>query len=356
MLGEFWRNLAILNHTTRIIQLLHAAFLMSNPSDTSIGVLTGRDLILTGMGGIGGVFTIAETLKIPLIQAYVFPFTPTSEFPAPLVPSLPFGSLLNKLSFHIARQMFWQTSKISDNLTRQILGIPKASFWGPYASLNRRKVPALYGYSQHVLPRPHDWPEHHQLTGYWYLDTAKDWMPPSDLMDFLNAGQAPIYIGFGSMGSRNPEEVARLAIDALVRSGQRGVLASGWGGLKPSELPESIYLLDSLPHSWLFPRMAAVVHHGGAGTSAAGLRAGIPSIIIPFMGDQPFWARRIYDLGVGTKPIPRKQITTQRLADAITEAVSSDAIRQNAKNLGEKIRAEDSIANVVNVVRRYISA
>lgn len=312
--------------------------------------LEGSDLILTGMGGIGGVFTLAEALQIPLMQAYVFPFTPTSEFPAPLVPRLPLGGLVNRLSFHITRQMFWQTSKISDRLTRQMLGIGKGSFWGPYASLNRRRVPALYGYSQHVLPRPHDWPEHHHVTGYWFLDASPGWTPPSDLVDFLSTGEPPVYIGFGSMGNRNPEEVGAIALEALQRSGQRGILASGWGGIKASNLPDTVQLIESIPHTWLFPRMAAVVHHGGAGTTAAGLRAGIPAIIIPFMGDQPFWGQRVADLHVGTLPIPRKKLTGQRLAEAITQAVSDAALRQQARELGNKIRAEDGIANVVSVV------
>lgn len=316
--------------------------------------LEGSDLILTGMGGIGGVFTLAETLHIPLIQAYVFPFTPTGEFPAPLVPRLPFGGLLNRLSFHITRQMFWQTSKISDRLTRQILGIGKGSFWGPYASLSRRQVPALYGYSRHVLPRPRDWAEHHQVTGYWFLDAPHNWTPPADLVEFLGAGEPPVYIGFGSMGSRNPEEAAAIAVDALARSGQRGVLASGWGGLKPADLPKSVHLIQSIPHSWLFPQMAAVVHHGGAGTTAAGLRAGIPSILIPFMGDQPFWGRRVADLGVGTKPIPRKQLTSQRLANAITEAVTDSAMRHRAKEMGQKIQVENGLANTITLINAYL--
>lgn len=315
-------------------------------------LLEGSDLIVTGMGVLG-VFPIAESLKIPIIQAYLFPFTPTQEFPAPLVPKLPFGSLLNRLSFHITRQMFWQSSKAGDAAARQILGLPGGSFWGPYSALERRQVPVMYGYSRHVLPRPHDWPEHNQVTGYWFLDAPDSWTPPSDLADFLQAGEPPIYIGFGSMGSRNPEEAGAIALEALERSGQRGVLAAGWGGLKAADLPKTVHLITSLPHSWLFPRMAAVAHHGGVGTTAAGLRAGIPSIIIPFMGDQPFWGRRLADLGVGTKPIPRKQLTGKRLADAITEAISDSAMRQRAKDLAQKIRDEDGLAQAVAFVDRF---
>lgn len=317
-------------------------------------LLEGSDLIMTGMSGMGGVFSYAERYKIPVIQAYVFPFTPTRAFPSPLVPRLPFGKALNRLSFHVTRQMFWQNTKLIDNLVRQTLHMSKRGFWGPFKSLNTNQVPALYGYSPHVLPRPNDWEDHHFVTGYWFLDAADEWTPPSDLMDFLEAGEAPVYIGFGSMGSRNPEEAGRIALEGLERSGQRGVLASGWGGIKPTDLPKSVHLISSIPHTWLFPRMAAVVHHGGAGTTAAGLRAGVPSVIVPFMGDQPFWAKRVVDLGVGPASIPRKKLTGALLGEAITEAMTNTSMRRKAVDLGEKLRAEDGVGEVVRFIDKYV--
>jgi len=317
-------------------------------------LLEGSDLIVSGMAGLTGVFTIADMLKIPVIETHVFPFTPTSEFPSPLVPKLPFGRALNRLSFHATRQLFWQSFKVTDAATRKMLGLTKAPFWGPYRSLGQRKVPVLYGYSQYVLPRPTDWGEHHLVTGYWFLDEPTGWTPSSDLVAFLEAGERPVYIGFGSMGSRNPEEAGEIALEALALSGQRGVLASGWGGLNAAHLPEHVHLISSIPHSWLFERMAAVVHHGGAGTTAAGLRAGVPSILVPFMGDQPFWGKRVADVGVGPQPIPRKQLTGKRLAQAITEAVSNTAMRQKANELGQKIRSEDGIDNAVAFIERFV--
>ncbi len=252
-------------------------------------ILRGSDLIIAGMSGLAGVFSVAEGLGIPVIQTHVFPFTPTREFPSPLVPKLPFGRALNRLSFQAMRQLFWQTFKAGDSAARQQLGLKRASFWRPFRSLTRSRVPVLYGYSPHVLPRPSDWADYQEVTGYWFLDAANDWTPPADLVKFLAAGPPPVYIGFGSMGSRNPEAAGRLAVEALARSGQRGVLAAGWSGLQVAELPATVHLISSVPHSWRFPRMAAVVHHGGAGTTA-GLRAGIPSVLAPFMGDQAFGA------------------------------------------------------------------
>jgi sterol 3beta-glucosyltransferase len=158
------------------------------------------------------------------------------------------------------------------------------------------------------------------------------------------------YIGFGSMGSRNPLETADLVLAALDRSGQRGILVSGWGGLSQANLPATVHMVESVPHSWLFPRVSAVVHHGGAGTTAAGLRAGVPSIVIPFFGDQLFWGQRVEKLGVGTAPIPRKKLTVDNLARAIDRAVTDLVMRQQAANLAAKIQAEDGIAIAVSVI------
>jgi sterol 3beta-glucosyltransferase len=311
-------------------------------------------LILAGLGGLGGAFTIADRLHIPIIQAYVYPLTPTGEFPSPLVPKLRFGRALNQLSFLATRQVFWQSTKAGDLATRRLLGMEKGSFWGPYRSLAKRKEPVLYGYSQYVLSPPQDWPENHQVTGYWFQDTPADWNPPDDLLSFLENGDPPVYIGFGSMNSRSSEAAGEIVVEALQRSGQRGVMASGWGGLKFDHLPTNVHLISSIPHSWLFERMAAVVHHGGAGTTAEGLRAGVPSIIVPFFGDQPFWGQRVYDLGVGPAPIPRKKLTGDRLAEAISEAVTNQVIRRQANELGQQIRNENGIKNAVTIVERSI--
>lgn len=315
-------------------------------------LLQGSDLIVAGMAGLG-LYGVADRHRIPIIQAFVVPFTPTVEFATPLVPKLPVGGVFNRLSFHLTHQMFWQSSKAMDTELRQIAGLPKGSFWGPFAEQRRRRTLTLYGYSRHVLPRPRDWAEHQHVTSYWFLDAPDGWTPPADLVGFLNAGAPPVYIGFGSMGSRNPQEAGQIALEALARSGQRGVLAAGWGGLQAADVPDTVHLVSSLPHSWLFPRMAAVVHHGGAGTTAAGLRAGVPSIIVPFMGDQPFWGERVRALGVGTAPIPRKQLTADKLAQAIAAAVSDREMRQRSSALGEQIRDEDGIGQAVRLIEQH---
>jgi sterol 3beta-glucosyltransferase len=306
------------------------------------------------VGGLFVAFALAEKLKIPLLQAYVFPFTPTREFPAALMPNAVnhFGGAVNRLSHQLFRQMMWQGARGADQLMRQnVLNLPTLPLFGPYHHPHFQQLPTLYGFSPSVISQPADW-HNAKVTGYWFLDAASDWTPPQALIDFLDKGSPPIYIGFGSMGSRKPEETANLVLQALGQTRQRAILLSGWGGMHPETLPDSVYLVDSVPHAWLLPKVAAVVHHGGAGTTAAGLRAGVPSVVIPFFGDQPFWGERVAELGVGPRPIPRKQLSVERLANAIQTVVTNQDMRQRAMTLGKKIQAEKGIANAAAVINQ----
>lgn len=318
----------------------------------SIAASQHMELLIVGVGGLFLSLALAEKFKLPLLQAYVFPFTPTTVFPAVLFPQFisKLGGYVNRLSHDLFRQIMWQGSRRGDGLARkEVLDLPTAPFWGVYNSKHFQGYPILYGISPSVISKPFDWRNTH-ITGYWFLDEAPDWTPPAALLDFLQNGSPPVYIGFGSMRSRNPEETADIVLQAIALTGQRAILQSGWGGLSKSDLPNTVLMVDSIPHSWLFPRMAALVHHGGAGTTAAGLRAGVPSILIPFFGDQPFWGQRVAELGVGPNPIPRKQLTAQRLAEAISTAITDGSMRQRAACLGAKIQAEDGIGNAVAIV------
>jgi len=314
----------------------------------------GMDLLIAGVGGLYLALSFAEKLKIPLLPAFVFPFTPTRTFPGVLFPQSlnRWGGTVNWLSHQALRQIIWQGSRSGDRAARQqVLDLPPSPFFGPHQAPSLHRLPTLYGFSPSVLPKPSDW-QNTDVTGYWFLDAASDWTPPNDLVDFLEAGSPPIYIGFGSMGNRDPEETAELVLQALEKTGQRAILLAGWSGMQKEKMPDNAFLIKSVPHAWLFPRVAAVVHHGGAGTTAAGLRAGVPTIIIPFFGDQGFWGQRVADLGVGTAPIPRKQLTAERLAQAIQTVVSDRTMQQQAANLGEKIRSEDGVANAIAIIQR----
>ena len=324
-------------------------------AEDSLVACQGTDLLITGIGSRFIGLALAEKLHLPLLQTYLVPFTPTKSFPSVLVPSnMPnLGGAFNRITHQLAQQMMWQGSRSSDTLARkQVLGLPPASLFGPKPVASTQALPTLYGFSPSVIPPPSDWSSDHQVTGFWFLDSSDGWTPPQDLMNFLEAGSPPVYIGFGSMTTRKPEETTDLVIKALKQTNQRAILASGWGGLQKTDLPASVFMIDSIPHSWLFSRVAAVVHHGGPGTTAAGVRAGVPSIVIPFFADQPYWGQRVADLGVGPDPIPRQKLTSERLAQAIQNATTDKAMRQRAVDLGLKIQTEDGIARAVEVIQQ----
>jgi UDP:flavonoid glycosyltransferase YjiC (YdhE family) len=299
--------------------------------------------------------SMAAKLGVPYIEADVKPIVPTREFPMTVLPPLPLGGSFNRLSHLLFEKAMWQMQRTSINTLRtQRLGLPPEPLLGYHGRLRGSLRLRLCGASPHVLPRPAGWPEHVHMTGYWTLPDDPAYEPPAALVAFLESGPPPVYVGFGSMPSADPAAVTGLIVRALELAGQRGVLYAGWGGMSRAVLPDSVLMIDSVPHSWLFPRMAAVVHHGGAGTTAAGLRAGVPTIVLPQMGDQAFWGRRVHLLGAGPAPIPRQKLTAGRLAEAIRAAVSNAEIKHNAAALGEALRAEDGVGKAVEIITGLI--
>jgi sterol 3beta-glucosyltransferase len=216
-----------------------------------------------------------------------------------------------------------------------------------------RPMPVLLGYSAHVFPRPADFPAQASVAGFWFLDQPADWSPSPELLAFLEAGPPPAYIGFGSMAGRNPERLTRAALEAVAAAGCRAVLATGWGGLTAAEAPAHVHFLEAVPHNGLFPQGAAVVHPGGAGTTGAGLRAGRTTVVCPLVGDQPFWGRRVAALGAGPAPLSKSTLTAERLAEAISTAVTDSAMRQRAEALGQRIRAEDGVARAIGYIHAH---
>jgi UDP:flavonoid glycosyltransferase YjiC (YdhE family) len=355
--GKEWREVSekgnLIVITSQLIK--HALRSAIEWLEDGLTACKGMDLLISGSVGLSIGIALAEKYHLPLFQAHLIPITPTKTFPSLVIPqTLPnLGGAFNLISHQFTQQIMIRASRPMLNQARQkVLGLPRASLFDLTPACLSKGFPMLYGFSPSVIPAPADWSAENHVTGYWFLDSADDWTPPSALLDFLQDGSPPVYIGFGSMSSRNPQETADLVINAIKKTNQRTLLFSGWGGLHKENLPASMFMIDSTPHDWLFPRVAAVVHHGGAGTTAAGLRAGVPSIVIPFLIDQPFWGQRVYDLGVGPAPIPRRKLTVDRLAQAIHEAVTNTTMRQRAGALGAKIQAEDGIANAVEVVQR----
>ncbi|TAK11162.1 MAG: glycosyltransferase [Anaerolineae bacterium] len=320
----------------------------------TLAACQGTDaIIFTALGA--AAFDIGESMKIPVIGAGLQPITPTRAYPPMLMPvDFNPGNIGNLIGHHAMLNLFYRPVAGHIRAWRKELGLKPHGLRGPFRRVFREKIPILYGYSPSVLPQPPDWPDWHRVTGYWFLDEVKGWQPPAELESFLAAGPPPVYVGFGSMSPRDPAMAADIIIEALEITGQRGILLSGWAGLGRSNLPESIYRLDAAPHDWLFPKMAAVVHHGGAGTTAAGLRAGVPTVTTPFFSDQPFWGLRVRDLGVGPAPVPQKRMTAKRLAAAIRRAVTDPSMKTKAGALGAAIRQEDGIATAVSFIRTYL--
>lgn len=311
--------------------------------------------------GMQNAFLMAQELGIPSIMASPFPFAATGEYPAILLYGKMrwkglLGRILNRSSHALLGQLFWMLGYGAAKEFWKRQGkphIPKLT--PPSRSRAARTMLALMGYSQHVLPRPRDWSENIALTGYWMLPEEADWMPPADLVQFLDDGEAPVYVGFGSIkDAATFKATLEIVVQALEQLGRRAVIALGWSSLSEgASIPKSVYLLGSAPHSWLFPRMAAVVHHGGAGTTAAGLLAGKPTVIIPHTADQPAWGLRVWELGVGGKPIPKKKLTASALETSLREALQPKVVAK-ASEIGEKLRAENGVQNAVQIISKVL--
>ena len=297
---------------------------------------------------LGIASAIAEVRRLKLVHLANQPQIRTRAVPIATMPALPawvpFSRIYNLLSYDLSHLLRWFS------YLRGLNSLRKASL--DLAPLSPRsyldlldRTPSITLVSPHVIPRPVDWQGHHRLTGYLFYDPP--WRPPPGLEEFIANGDKPLYVGFGSMHDRNPLETTRLILNALDRTHQRAVLYKGWAGLGGVALPDTVHLLDYAPHSWLFPHMVAVVHHAGAGTSAAALRAGVPSVPVPHSGDQPFWARRLYQIGAGTRPLPRNQLTARRLAERIATAVRDPQLRTKAANLAASLSAEDGAGATV---------
>ncbi|MBL4804712.1 MAG: glycosyltransferase family 1 protein [Alphaproteobacteria bacterium] len=297
---------------------------------------------------------VAEKLGIGCALVTPIPMmVPTKDFRFPIFPDLPLGDWYNRSTYHAIQFMINNVWKGYIKDFREALDMPPVKNFKFIKNSDGSDIPILHAHSEAVVPRPEDWPETAQVSGYLFLDEEQEWTPPQDLVDFLEAGPPPVYVGFGSMAGRDPERFAKIVVDALQEANLRGVIATGWGGLQADDLPETIFKIDQAPHDWLFPKMSAVVHHGGAGTTAAGLRAGKPTIIVPFFADQPFWGNRVHEMGAGPKPLMQKKLTAGKLADAMREATSNQAMIDTAAEIGCKIRAEDGIARAVDLIEEY---
>ena len=287
---------------------------------------------------------MAERLGIPAILASPLPgFTPTAAFPSPLLPVSSLGPL-NRAS-HLL--MIRSGEVLFGRMLREWRG----SVLGLAGRRARPAAATLYAYSRHVLPAPPDWGDDVLVSGYWFLDDAEDWPVPEALASFLAAGEPPIYVGFGSMPGLDPRRLAQMVIEGLTHAGKRGLLATGGGALAPEDVPEHVHVFTGAPHDKLFRLVGAALHHGGAGTTGASLRAGLPTITCPFFGDQPFWGRRVATLGIGPPPLDRRTLDVPTLAAAF-RATDNPLMRKPAQMLGQSIREEDGVTAAADFIHR----
>jgi UDP:flavonoid glycosyltransferase YjiC (YdhE family) len=302
-------------------------------------------------------YNVAEKLGVPCADLQFFPVTPTHEFPTFLLgDGSSRGALLDRTGWWSTDQMIWHMMQRPgvNRQRREVLGLPPLRT-NARALQDRQGMPLYYAYSPLVLPRPADWHPRIQVTGYLPTHAPAGWEPPADLVRFLEEGEPPVSFGLGSIPVANPSRLVDAYLAALDRTGRRGLLIGGWTRLgQDHDLPDHVLRIDSAPYDWLFPRLAAAVHHGGAGTTAASLRAGIPSIITPVAADQHAWGRRVADLGVGPEPIRIKKLDADRLTAAIARATTDDGLRERAAELGTRLRQEDGIGRTAELFTQYL--
>ncbi len=305
---------------------------------------TDVDLMTGGVGGMVVGLGVADKLRLPFAPSHLQPIgVATGRYPGVLLPHAPrLGGpgwwLSHRLSALMLSLPFRSAVK---SVRHDVLGLT-----GRSRAIDGQ--PVLFGFSRHVVPVPRA-PGRH-VTGYWTLPAESDWQPPPGLGAFL-AGDGPmISIGFGSMASGDTRAATATILGTIRDVGVRAVLLTGWGGLDGQTDQDDVFVTPAVPHDWLFPRMAANVHHGGAGTTGAGLAAGVPSVVVPFGVDQPFWGSRVQALGVGPAPIPRQALTRERLAGAIRRALDDEGMRTRAARLGARLRSEDGVAEAVRVI------
>jgi sterol 3beta-glucosyltransferase len=317
----------------------------------------GADLIVYHPGAAMGYFA-AKHLGIPSILASPFPMSMTADFPSLVLYNAPrLGRAFNKLSHRIFEIAMWQASRSPlQRFWNEKFGKTGEGLSNPYKKIRQTNELVLVSNSNAIFPRPKDWLPNIHSDGYWFLDEPVSWVPPPELEMFINAGSPPVYVGFGSMSNTKTAKQTTLTVfGALLKAGKRGVVASGWGGMsKEVDVPNNVFLLDAAPHSWLFPRMSAIVHHGGAGTTAESLRSGVPTVVVPHALDQFAWGLRVFELGVGPEHIPKKKLTVASLAAAI-KACDSQKMCSNAQKVASAMQSEGGAKAAALKVHEYLN-
>jgi sterol 3beta-glucosyltransferase len=316
--------------------------------DCALETCRGTDSIVYGLTTLPGA-SIAEALGVPGVQAFSTLVTPTRSVPSMLSPRDISRGRYNLASHVVTEQVLWQPFRPLLNGWRAHIGLGPVPLSGPLRDADRRRVPLLYGFSPVVIPKPSDWGEWIEVTGYWFLPEP-EWRASAALESFLASGPKPVCVDLSSVTGKvlpvDPKLLARAIVDGIVRAGRRALVLRGWSRLDPGVDQDAlVHVDDYVPHEWLFPRVSIVLHAAGPGTLGAALRAGVPSITVPVMTDQPFWARRAARMGVAPPPLALKSLTPAQVTEAVHAA---EAARARAETLGELIAREDGVARAVD--------
>ncbi|KAL4885393.1 hypothetical protein BJY04DRAFT_134029 [Aspergillus karnatakaensis] len=293
----------------------------------------------------------AEKLGVPLCMMFTMPWSATQAFPHPLanIQSQNAGpSVANFASYAIVEIMMWEgLGDLINRFRKRELGLDPLDAIRAPSMAHKLRIPYTYLWSPALLEKPLDWGSNIDVVGFSMLPGATSYTPPDDLKKFLDAGPPPVYIGFGSIVVDNAKKLTEIVFEAVKATGQRAVVSKGWGniGADQADTPE-IMMIDKCPHDWLFQHVSCVVHHGGAGTTAAGLALGKPTVIVPFFGDQTFWGSIVARAGAGPEPIPYKRLTSEKLAAGIKKALEKETLKK-AGEIGEKMREEEGVGNAV---------
>jgi UDP:flavonoid glycosyltransferase YjiC (YdhE family) len=329
---------------------LFVDYIDSMSQDLVAAAERGADVVLLNAVSVFTGYHVAEGLGIPSAGVFPAPVHPTGDLPVislglPRLPA-PINRAVGRSVLRAGAASFGRTTKA----LRARLGLPPMRASALWRRMAADEWPVFHGFSNAVVPRPVDWPRALRVSGYWWPSTAPGWQPDPELQRFLDAGPAPVYVGLGSRDPGDPARVAAIVRDALRRAGLRGVVQAGWAGLSLHD--DDIITIDETPHEWLFPRMAAVAHHCGAGTTAAGLRAGVPTVGLPVLADQPFWASRLVALGASPASIPFGRLSVDRLADALSAAVRDDAFARRSRGLARTLDSDDGAGEVAAALER----
>ena len=294
---------------------------------------------------------LAQVDRTPTIQLSLQPLLPTGAFPA-ITSRLPdLGPSGNRLTHFANQQLFWLPLRRAVDTWRSTeLGLPPQGLSGPYRELAAKNEPVLHGFSRHLLEPPADWPDRAVVTGHWVLPSSG--RLPADTEAFLGAGPPPVYVGFGSIRDVESERLSQTALEAARLAGVRLVLGSGWAELDGAS-GERVHVVGDVDHALLFPKTHGVVHHGGAGTTHTAAAAGVPSMAVPYFADQPFWGRRLFEVGIGARPLPRSRLAAEPLAERIG-SFGREALRTRSRRVGAAMRDEGGRDRAADLVVRYL--